>query len=97
MYALVAGAAAVSLVSLTQPAHAKIVYAPAHHKLPLNKNIFLDLNHDGINDFRFRITSSDDDCSILRRGTCIKTDAANLWIYTQVYIYTICRSFPLGD
>jgi hypothetical protein len=48
-YALAASAAGVGLISLAQPAEAKIVYTPAHAKLvsPLP----VDLNRDGIVDF----------------------------------------------
>jgi hypothetical protein len=52
-YALAASAAGVGLLAVAQPAEAKIVYTPAHkvtgHNLP---GINLDLNHDGVADFR---------------------------------------------
>ncbi len=51
MYALAASAAGV--LALAPFAGAKIVYTPAHRHLPLNKDSFLDLNHDGSNDFVF--------------------------------------------
>lgn len=51
LYALCATAAGVSLAALAQPSEAKIIYTPAHHKLPINKAFNLDLNHDGITDF----------------------------------------------
>jgi hypothetical protein len=50
-YALVAGAAGVSALALTQPSEAKIVYTPAHHVIAINHSYLLDLNHDGIADF----------------------------------------------
>src|SRR5215471_18178165 len=50
-YALAAGAAGVSMLALTQPAEAKIVYT-ATHKVLVRGSILLDLNHDGIRDFR---------------------------------------------
>ena len=53
MYALAAGAAGVSVLALTQPSEAKIVYTSAHKRLPINQNFFLDLNHDGVKDFVF--------------------------------------------
>jgi hypothetical protein len=63
MYALAASAAGVSLLALGQPAEAKIVYTRCHVKLtPVPVSIYppygglrvynLDLNHDGIADFR---------------------------------------------
>ena len=53
MYALTAGAAGVGALVLAQPAEAKIVYTTT--KLPLmnEHQVFIDLNHDGINDFWF--------------------------------------------
>lgn len=80
MYALAAGAAGVAALALAQPSEAKIVYTPAHRKLPLNKDFFLDLNHDGTNDFRFHILTSDFNG---RRGTSGTRDSAFLWIYPQ--------------
>jgi len=50
-YALAAGAAGVSLLSLAQPSEAKIVYTPAHLVFGIIGNYGLDLNHDGITDF----------------------------------------------
>jgi len=55
MYALAASAAGVGALAVAQPAQAKIVYTPAHKKLPLNQYFFLDLNHDGFNDFQFYV------------------------------------------
>jgi len=49
VYALVAGAAGVSLIALAHPAEAKIVYTPAN--VPITGIYNLDLNHDGITDF----------------------------------------------
>ena len=49
MYALAASAAGVSLLSLTQPAEAKIIYTPTHVVIsPNGVHLYnLDLNHDG--------------------------------------------------
>jgi len=49
-YALVAGAAGVGILALTQPADARIVYTPAH--VDCSKLCHLDLNHDGQTDLR---------------------------------------------
>ena len=56
-YAVSASAAGVSLLAMVRPAEAKIVYTPAHKKLPLNRDFSLDLNHDGISDFKFLLSS----------------------------------------
>jgi hypothetical protein len=52
-YASAALAAGVSVLAMTNPAEARIVYTPAHTKIPFNENapVHLDLNHDGIADF----------------------------------------------
>jgi len=51
MYALAASAAGVGMLALAQPAEAKIIYTPADENIgPVT---YLDLNHDGINDFKF--------------------------------------------
>ena len=52
-YALAASAAGVSLLALTQPSEAKIVYTRAHIKIPENTSVPLDLNHDGVRDLSF--------------------------------------------
>jgi hypothetical protein len=49
MYALAASAAGVSLLALTQPSEAKIVYTRAN--MGLGSVVRLDLNHDGTYDF----------------------------------------------
>jgi hypothetical protein len=56
-YAVSASAAGVSLLAMVRPAEAKIVYTPAHKHLPLNQVFHLDLNHDGIKDFDFLLSS----------------------------------------
>jgi hypothetical protein len=58
MYALAASAAAVGLLSLSQSAEAKVVYTPTHKWLPVNRDYSLDLNHDGVGDFKLVLFSS---------------------------------------
>jgi len=82
-YALAAGAAGVAMLALAPPSEAKIVYTPAHQKLPLGKDFFLDLNHDGTNDFRLHITLSGEICAA-HRATCSSWDAAIFFAYPQV-------------
>jgi hypothetical protein len=53
-YALAATAAGVALLAIVPPASAEIVYTPANHEIKPNRGgtgYFLDLNHDGVNDF----------------------------------------------
>jgi hypothetical protein len=51
-YAAAAGAAGVSLLAMTQPANAKVVYTPADKTILFN-GMHIDLNNDGIPDFGF--------------------------------------------
>jgi hypothetical protein len=53
-YALAATAAGVSVLVLTQPAASRVVYTPAHQQVPRGMPgvLYLDLNHDGIPDFK---------------------------------------------
>jgi len=53
MYGLAATASGVGVLALTTSADAKIVYTPAHVRIPPASVIYFDLNHDGINDFYF--------------------------------------------
>jgi hypothetical protein len=55
LYALAATTAGVASLALVEPANAKIVYTPAHIPIVVNGGfIELDLNHDGVNDFKFQ-------------------------------------------
>jgi hypothetical protein len=53
MYALAASAVGVGLLALAQPAGAKIVYTPTKVQLITGQDIYVDLDHDGTNDFYF--------------------------------------------
>src|ERR1700675_853305 len=58
MYALAAGAAGVSVLALSQPADAKIIYTPAHVSILGPRGSYaIDLNHDGIVDFTITNTT----------------------------------------
>ncbi len=52
-YGTAAGAAGVGLLALAQPAQAEIVYTPAHIRFTTGSNRWIDMNHDGVPDFRF--------------------------------------------
>jgi hypothetical protein len=62
LYAVAAGAAGVGMLALAQPADAKIVYTPASVHIVGKAN--LDLNHDGITDFRFCASSLSRTCTL---------------------------------
>jgi len=57
-YALAASAAGVGMLAMAQSAEAKIVYTPADKSIPPNHSFYLDLNHDGVDDFRFFLRST---------------------------------------
>jgi hypothetical protein len=54
LYALAAGAAGVSVLALSQPTDAQIVYTPANERIGRNEQILIDLNHDGTTDIVVR-------------------------------------------
>ena len=61
MYTVAASAAGVGMLALAQPCEARIVYTPAHVKIPPPQIghptiVPLDLNHDGVSDFYFSNT-----------------------------------------
>jgi hypothetical protein len=59
MYALAAGAAGVSMLALTQVSQAKIIYTPAHVPILGPRGLYrLDLNHDGVVDFKITNTTN---------------------------------------
>ena len=78
-YTLMASAAGLGMLALVSPAEAKIVYTATHQKLPLNKDFFLDLNHDGTSDFKFRIYTLD----VNRHQTSSSVDSGFLFAYPQ--------------
>jgi hypothetical protein len=51
-YAVAATASGVGVMCLAQPAEARIVYTPANVNIPVNTVLPIDLNHDGIRDFK---------------------------------------------
>jgi hypothetical protein len=57
-YAIAAGATGVALMALTQPSAAEVIYTPAHAPIPSRYYpTYLDINGDGIPDFRFNNSS----------------------------------------
>jgi hypothetical protein len=54
MYGLAAGAAGIGMLTSVTPAEARIIYTAAHVRISETSPFFLDLNHDGTNDFFLR-------------------------------------------
>jgi hypothetical protein len=57
-YSLVAGVAGVSLLALTPPSQAEIIYKATHHVIGNGGRYKLDLDHDGTSDLTIRNLSS---------------------------------------
>ncbi|HVI06783.1 MAG TPA: hypothetical protein VND65_00670 [Candidatus Binatia bacterium] len=53
-YALAASATGVAALALAPPASAQIVYTPAHGVIHSGEKMFIDFNHDGLNDVMVR-------------------------------------------
>lgn len=54
MYALAASAAGVGLAAISAPTEAEIIYTPADVQILPNHTVPLDLNQDGVKDFKFK-------------------------------------------
>jgi hypothetical protein len=50
-YSLAASAVGLSVLALASPADASVVFTQVHRQITPDHEFFLDLNHDGINDF----------------------------------------------
>jgi len=68
LYTLAASAAGVGMLASTLPAHAKIVYTPAHIRISPHHMVPLDLNHDGKTDFTLDDTLYTTTASFFRSG-----------------------------
>lgn len=68
-YAAAASAAGVSLLAISQPAQARIIFTPAHQSIAKHSAFSLDLNADGITDFKVSNLSSDVDVIRNTNGT----------------------------
>ena len=66
-YVLAATAAGVGVVGSSQGSEAKIIYTKAHRHIVPNNTIKLDLNHDGVADFRLKDTLSSTSLIIFAR------------------------------
>lgn len=56
LYGLASTAAGVSLLALTPPSEAEVIYTPAHREVNRNSVVPIDFNGDGINDVGVRQT-----------------------------------------
>jgi hypothetical protein len=101
MYALAAGAAGVSLLTFTQPAEAKIIYTKTHVVIRPNHIYELDLNHDGIADFKIDNHSFFTD-TIVATLSALPAQANNAVVGAQTHIgypysaYALRRGATVG-
>jgi hypothetical protein len=101
MYALAAGAAGVGLLASAQSAEAKIVYTQSHVVIGTNHIYELDLNHDGIADFKIDNHSFFTD-TIVATLSAVPTQANNavvgrqLQIGSPYYAYALTRGVAIG-
>jgi hypothetical protein len=100
MYALAAGAAGVSLVALAQLAEANIVYTSSHiHINPKTGTVWLDLNHDGIRDFRFNAASLLTHSGFFRSSLVVTPvqQPNRVWAVHTNHGYTCAAALPPGS
>jgi hypothetical protein len=76
VYSLAAGAAGLGIFASASPAQARVVFTPAHVVITPDHTFLLDLNHDGINDFKFQDASIGVVVGPLHGGALIKGAAA---------------------
>jgi hypothetical protein len=85
----------VGVLALAQPAEAKIVYTPADKWIPLGQNFYVDLNHDGINDFRFWLASANWSTSATK-GTArsLNVQVATSRQTKNAFYFSVSQSYP---
>jgi hypothetical protein len=100
-YALAASAAGVGALALTQSAEAKIIYTQTHVVIGTNHIYELDLNHDGIADFKIDNHSFFTD-TIVATLSAVPAQANNavvgrqLQIGSPYYAYALARGAAIG-
>src|SRR6266516_2224584 len=57
-YSIAAIAAGASILALAAPAEGEVVITRKTIPIPVGQTVFIDLDHDGINDFQFNLTST---------------------------------------
>jgi hypothetical protein len=100
-YALAASAAGVGVLALAQSAEAKIIYTQTHVVIGTNHIYELDLNHDGIADFKIDNHSFFTD-TIVATLSAVPIQANNavvgrqLQIGSPYYAYALTRGVAIG-
>jgi len=94
-YALAAGAAGVSVLALAQSAGAEIVVSPAHGVIAPNHSLVIDMNHDGIPDFRFHLASFD--YHSFNATLSVKPMGGNGVMAGGGYAYPVINGYNIGS
>jgi hypothetical protein len=101
MYALAASVAGVGVLAVAQSAEAKIIYTQTHVVIGTNHIYSLDLNHDGIADFKIDNHSFFTD-TIVATLSAIPAQANNAVVGRQrqigspYYAYALTRGVTIG-
>jgi hypothetical protein len=102
-YALAAGAAGVSLLALSQPSDAEVVYTPADQVIGRQGSYKLDLNHDGIIDYIIAEHAGPDGSFGTNQQLSVKPArsnhvlcSTNYCISTFIYAAALGEGFQIG-
>jgi hypothetical protein len=93
-YALAAGAASVSMIALSQTSTAEIVVYPVHGVISANKTFTLDMNRDGIADFKFYMGTFD--YHSFNASLQIKPQGSNGVMAGGGYAYPVIKGYSIG-
>jgi hypothetical protein len=101
MYTLAAIAAEVGVLTLAQPAEAKIIYTPAHVVIPPGLAIGFDVTHDGFDDFQidnmYTATHSGFRASLAARQNFLGDAVAGHFVVSSTsYVYALRRGSKIG-
>jgi hypothetical protein len=102
VYALVAGAAGVSVLALTSASEAEIIYTPANELIGRNGSYKLDLNHDGIADFIIaeyasRRSSGSEQQLIVKAGNGNHVNCVAFCLSTFAYAAALFQGAQIGQ
>jgi hypothetical protein len=99
-YAQAAAAAGVSVLALAGSSDAEVVYTPTHQVTHSNFPLYIDLNHDGINDFLLRATyyagSSGFEIGLDATGIAHNRVAARRFRSSGGYFFSAASALPAG-
>jgi len=92
-YAMTASAAGIGVVALSQSAEAKVIYTPAHIAIGMN-GYSLDVNHDGITDFKFVESTG---CSLSSCYNTMRVAGGVIITQRSLYAAALRRGAKIGS